>query len=259
MRIWKLEQSVPPLPHSSLFFCSDLPWGWLQLPNSGKQVSGRQLKLKAPYFWQEEPEWQKLMRNPRKRRVREGKYQIPCLNFAQVSTWSWIMSALDQLKAVSNQELSQELGPAHCNQLTKMTEEKDQHSLKRSNDSDFYNITSQHPVMWAKSFQSRLTLCNPMEHSPPGSSIQEILQARLLEWVAISSSRASSWPRDWTHVSYVSCIGKWVLYDSCHLEAIMSRVQAKHHVTQALRKRWHVNPKRARCWNFQARILKQIL
>ena len=44
--------------------------------------------------------------------------------------------------------------------------------------------------------QSYLTLCNPMDYSPPGSSIQEILQARILEWVAIPFSRGSSPPRD---------------------------------------------------------------
>ena len=51
-----------------------------------------------------------------------------------------------------------------------------------------------------------------MDSSPPGSSILGILQARILEWVAISSSRGSSWPRDRTGVSYVSCIGRWILY-----------------------------------------------
>ena len=55
-------------------------------------------------------------------------------------------------------------------------------------------------------------LCNSMDCSPPGSSIPDILQARILEWVAMASSRGSSSPRDQTHVSYVSCIGRWVLY-----------------------------------------------
>ena len=49
--------------------------------------------------------------------------------------------------------------------------------------------------------QSCLTLCDPTDHSPPGSSVHEIFQARILEWVAISISRGSSWPRDWTWVS----------------------------------------------------------
>ena len=51
----------------------------------------------------------------------------------------------------------------------------------------------------------------PMDCSPPGSSVHGILQARKLEWVAISFSRGSSRPRNWTFVSYVF-IGRWVLY-----------------------------------------------
>ena len=46
------------------------------------------------------------------------------------------------------------------------------------------------------------TLCDPMEYSPPGSSVHGILQARILEWVAISFSKGSSQPRDWTWVSH---------------------------------------------------------
>ena len=50
---------------------------------------------------------------------------------------------------------------------------------------------------------------DPMDCSPPDSSVRGILQARILEWVAISSSRGSSQPRDHTQVS---CIGRQVLY-----------------------------------------------
>ena len=49
-----------------------------------------------------------------------------------------------------------------------------------------------------------LTLCDPMDCSPPGSSLHGILQARILEWVAISFSRGSSQPRDWTCVSCIA-------------------------------------------------------
>ena len=49
--------------------------------------------------------------------------------------------------------------------------------------------------------QSCLTLCDPMGCSPPGSSVHGILQAGIPEWAAISSSRRSSWPRKWTHIS----------------------------------------------------------
>ena len=55
--------------------------------------------------------------------------------------------------------------------------------------------------------QSYPTLCDPEDCSLPGSSVHWIFQARMLEWVAISSSRGSSWPRDQTWVSCVSCTG----------------------------------------------------
>ena len=49
--------------------------------------------------------------------------------------------------------------------------------------------------------QSCLTLCDPIDCSPPGSSVHGILQARILEWVAIPFSRRSSQARDWTQVN----------------------------------------------------------
>ena len=60
--------------------------------------------------------------------------------------------------------------------------------------------------MCAKLLQSCPTLCNPMDHSPSGFSVHEILQAKILEWVAMPSSRGYSWPTAQTHVSYASCI-----------------------------------------------------
>ena len=51
--------------------------------------------------------------------------------------------------------------------------------------------------------QSCLTLCNRMDCSPSGSSVHGILQARILEWVAIPFSRRSSWPREQI---WVSCL-----------------------------------------------------
>ena len=54
--------------------------------------------------------------------------------------------------------------------------------------------------------------CDPMDCSQPGSSVHGIFQARILECVAISFSRGSSRPRDWTRVPYISCIGRQVLY-----------------------------------------------
>ena len=51
--------------------------------------------------------------------------------------------------------------------------------------------------------QSCLTLCDPVDCSPPGSSVHGILKARILEWVAIPFSRRCSWPRDRTRVSHI--------------------------------------------------------
>ena len=64
----------------------------------------------------------------------------------------------------------------------------------------------------AMSLQLCPTLCNPMGSSLLSSSIRGILLARILEWVAMHSSRRSSQPRDWTGISYVSCMGRRVLY-----------------------------------------------
>ena len=64
----------------------------------------------------------------------------------------------------------------------------------------------------AKSLQSCLTLCYPTDCSPPGSSVHGIPQARILEWVAMPSSRESLQPRDQTCISYVSRVGRQVLY-----------------------------------------------
>ena len=64
---------------------------------------------------------------------------------------------------------------------------------------------------------SCVRLCDSMDSSPPASSIHGIILARILEWVAISFSRAFSLPRDQTHIS---CIGKQVLYHCTTWEAI---------------------------------------
>ena len=61
-------------------------------------------------------------------------------------------------------------------------------------------------------FSHQLTLCDPMDCSPPGSSVLGISQARILEWVAISFSRGSSW-------THISCIGRRMLYHWATREA----------------------------------------
>ena len=64
--------------------------------------------------------------------------------------------------------------------------------------------------------QSCPTLCNSMDCSLPGFSIHGIFQVRILEWVVIYFSRRFSRPRDWTHISWISCIGRQVLYQLSH-------------------------------------------
>ena len=73
--------------------------------------------------------------------------------------------------------------------------------------------------MYAQSL-SWMQLFDLMVCSAPGSSVQEILQARVLDWVAISSSRGSSQPRDQTWVSCMSCVGKWIHYHRATWEAL---------------------------------------
>ena len=67
-----------------------------------------------------------------------------------------------------------------------------------------------------------LTLCDPMDCSPPGSSVHGILQARILEWVAISFSRGSSQPSDRTQVS---CIAD---FDSGNLYFFLGRLHSTY-------------------------------
>ena len=69
----------------------------------------------------------------------------------------------------------------------------------------------------AKLLQLSPTLCDSMDYSPEGSSVHGILQARILEWVAMPSSRGSSWPRNWICISQSSWIGRWVLYHEYHV------------------------------------------
>ena len=62
------------------------------------------------------------------------------------------------------------------------------------------------------------TLWDPMNYSPPGFSVHGILQARILEWVTMPSSRGSSQPRDQMCNSCVSCIGRQIIHDCANLE-----------------------------------------
>ena len=71
----------------------------------------------------------------------------------------------------------------------------------------------------AKSLQSCQTHCDPINCSQPSSPVHGVLQAGILEWAAMPSSRGPSRPRDQTSPSCFSCIGRQVvLYHSCHVQ-----------------------------------------
>ena len=77
-------------------------------------------------------------------------------------------------------------------------------------------------LKWSEVAQSCPTLCNPMDCSPPGSSVHAILQARILEWVAISFSSGSFRPRDWTQVSHIAgrCFNLWATREA-HMKCLL--------------------------------------
>ena len=85
---------------------------------------------------------------------------------------------------------------------------------------------------------SRVRLCDPMDCSPSVSSVHEIFQTRILEWVATSSSRGSSSLKDGTCVSCISCIGRLIVYHYATWEA---------HLFQLIRH----NEVPAMCWTGQ--------
>ena len=70
------------------------------------------------------------------------------------------------------------------------------------------------------------TLCDPMDYSLPGFSVHGILQARILEWVAMPFSRGSPQPRDRTHVSFLPVLASWFFIISAPWEAPVKTSQS---------------------------------
>ena len=99
-------------------------------------------------------------------------------------------------------------------------------------------------LMKVKVAKSCLCLCDPMDCSPPGSSVHIILQARRLEWVAIPFSGGSSWPRDWTQVSNPGLLHcRQSLYHLRHEEGpklLINRLKNKSKISRIWRPR-HVS------------------
>ena len=85
--------------------------------------------------------------------------------------------------------------------------------------------------VWSKVAQSCPTLCDPMDCSLPGSSVHRILQAKILEWVAIFFSRGFSWPRDQTQVSCIAgrCFTLWANRKWRHPSYLSMPLSQYHH------------------------------
>ena len=84
----------------------------------------------------------------------------------------------------------------------------------------------------AKSFQSCLTLCNPINCSPPDSSVHGVLQARILAWVAFS--RGSSWSRNWTLSSMSLALAGRFFTTSSTWEAWVRKLQESNWNTRVV-------------------------
>ena len=72
-----------------------------------------------------------------------------------------------------------------------------------------------------------------MDWTPPGSTVHGIVQARILEWASISSSMESTQPRDWTCISCVSSIDRWILYHWSPWEAKLGLPSVSQMVPQS--------------------------
>ena len=100
----------------------------------------------------------------------------------------------------------------------------------------FISLSPLSDCVYTKLLQSCLTLCDPMDCSLPDSSVHGILQARILEWVAMSSSRGYSWPRDRTLISCISRIPvrlfiHWPTWEVPILRLFQSKFKSLKHLT----------------------------
>ena len=131
---------------------------------------------------------------------------------------SWLMirnsGAWPLLVGMNPQQIIAPLGSDHTLRYFELLKQKELWELF------FVQICSYRWALHACSLtQLCLTLCDPRNCSLPGSSVSGIFQARILECVAISSSRGSSQPRDGTRVFWVSYIGRQIRYHRATWEA----------------------------------------
>ena len=95
--------------------------------------------------------------------------------------------------------------------------------------------------------QSCRTLCERVDYSLLGSSVHGTFQARVLEWVTMSFSRGSSWPKDRTCISCISCTARWILDHwatwedhCCRRQILKSACQQWWLFLAALRQSWYL-------------------
>ena len=122
------------------------------------------------------------------------------------------------------------------------------------------SVTNHTQHVHVKSFQSCPTLFDPMNWSPPGSSVHELLQARILVWVAISSSGGFSWPRD-----HFLCLLQWRASSLpiapptkvCIVKAMVFLVVMYRYERWAIKKaeRWRIDAFELWCWRRLLRVL----
>ena len=93
-------------------------------------------------------------------------------------------------------------------------------------------------VQFSSVTQLCLTLCNPMDLSPPGSSVHGFLQARILKCVAIPFSRGSSQPRDWSQVSHIA--GRFFYHLSLNIREMTSLTFMQKQQQQTLLGLWYM-------------------
>ena len=106
--------------------------------------------------------------------------------------------------------------------------------------------------VWVLSCYVMPTVCNPMDYNLPDFSVLGISQVRILEWVAISSCRGSSRPRDWTHIF---CIGRWTLFHWANKDPLVLLIMYRSESwTRKKVEGWRIDAFELWCWRRLLRV-----
>ena len=122
-----------------------------------------------------------------------------------------------------------------------------------------FSLNLPNPVSWLCECMLSPSCCVWLFVTPWTTAYQTplsmgILQARILKWVDMPSSRSSSQPRDQTQVSYISCVGRLVLYQHCHLGSSVSQL----HSIKKRKINWHIKTWGS-IFNFKLFVLQKIM